>query len=421
MRDGNTHIDELFEAVRSKPTELRLEDVDKMVAGFPLTPAPFDWSSIINLNSIIMTSVSAFIIAGSLMLYTGSAQNPETNPENQLQDPIAQSIIPNVVSETEPSEVLSQESPEETPAEKVIENISPEPAPEEQAQEEAPVIIEDEIAEEADEREIERVIELRHIASVEVPDEIHIELKSPRVVEPALPKVCDDKQTAAVSSSSNAADARLDFNVSDFDGVSLAGSMDVEIRQSNSFKVWAEGEDKHLEKLKVEVNNGKLRIGTKSKKDGDNCNTYAKCGDTTIYIEMPAFDDIDVAASGTITIFSFNGLGDVKFRVAGSGSIDVDGELEMNGKVDCSIAGSGKMNIDGTAQSADVSIAGSGDFTGLDLRVKDADISIAGSGNVGIHAEDNLKVSIAGSGDIEYVGDPSIKKSIMGSGSISRH
>lgn len=420
MRDNNTHIDELFEAARTKPTELRLEDVDKMVAGFPLVPLPFDWSSIINLNSIIMTSVSAFIIAGSLMLYTGSAQNPETNPENLQQNPITQGLISNELAELSPSEVEVDEPVQETPAERETAQISQEIEVETPQREVQPIAPQEE---ETIEEEMEHEVEKTRNVTEEPNYELNIQVNTLRFEIPIPPKECDDDLEPTTHTYASAGDDRLDFNVSEFDGVSVAGSMDVEVRQGSSFKVYAEGKDEGLEKLKIEVVNGTLKVGTKKKKDGNrnNCNNYSSCGDIQVFVEMPMFDDMSVAGSGSLTIYSFTGLGGVDFSVSGSGNIDVEGELTMNGNVDCSIAGSGEINIDGTADRADISIAGSGDFSGLDLRVKDADISIAGSGNVGIHAEENLDISIAGSGDIEYIGDPSIKKSVTGSGNIRRY
>lgn len=466
MREDYTSVDELFEAARQEPTEIGLEQIDKMVAGFPLTPAPtgFDWSSIINLNSIIMTSVSAFIIAGSILLYNGSAQNPGQTETETLSSQ-QQGLIAAVASETEmedlncapieaPAQRSSGSSPdpepaltngtlpnEEPPAEEeptaeatpdnpiayedqeyVIPDI-PEPMTPEPEEEERTVIALT-LDTEAMERQVEQAMEEAFETMTE-------ELQ---VMEWAVEQSdCDEygKFNKAFTDDYDYAyhydgskEDRRDYDLSGFTGVSVAGSFDVTISQGSQFKVWAEGDSEQLDKIEIKMSGNDLDIGMKKKKDyrgREKCNSYHSCANVQVYVEMPSFDDISVAGSGDLTIHSFTGLGSVDFSVAGSGSIDASGSLEMNGTVDCSIAGSGEMNIDGTADKVEVSIAGSGDFAGLDLRARSADISIAGSGSVGIHAEERLDVSIAGSGDVEYLGSPNVNKSIMGSGNISRH
>ncbi|HQX31643.1 MAG TPA: hypothetical protein PLE71_16665, partial [Flavobacteriales bacterium] len=53
-----------LELLRDLPAEVSVEDVSQMVTLFPLIQPTTSWFSHINLNSILMTSVSALIIAG---------------------------------------------------------------------------------------------------------------------------------------------------------------------------------------------------------------------------------------------------------------------------------------------------------------------------------------------------------------------
>ena len=76
------------------------------------------------------------------------------------------------------------------------------------------------------------------------------------------------------------------------------------------------------------------------------------------------------------------------------------------GKLNVGISGSGDVIIggNGEAASADVSISGSGNYSGESLKITNADFSISGSGSCKCNVTDNLEASVSGSGNITYTG-----------------
>lgn len=443
MSSMNTRDQELLELAKNQPVEVSIKEVEQMVMGFPaVSTAPFDWSSIINLNNILMTTVGAFIIAGSMILYTAD-QEFSTQTEQASPNPIAaMAMLDSSHQGTEDSPELSlEESPNPEPMSLDCmpigsddEQISPEAEPAQSGASETSELAMASIspaegAEDGDLALLETNPELDVEPEIELdaePDtnfDIDLDLKS-RMSE--LPdESSEHEQSEAQPQEANDAQKR-EFEVGAFEGVSLAGSFDMVISQGDEHKVWAEGSDSKLNKLKVEVKGNTLKVWL-SGKNKENYSSRGSCDDKssrksfTVYVQMPSFQKLAVAGSGDMTVESFKNLKDVDLDIAGSGSMRVNGHLEMDGDLDCDIAGSGDMNIDGDANEVSIDIAGSGDFKGLDLRVKEAEISIAGSGDVSIHAEEELSVNIAGSGDVEYVGEPNIKQRINGSGSISRN
>ena len=85
-----------------------------------------------------------------------------------------------------------------------------------------------------------------------------------------------------------------------------------------------------------------------------------------------------------------------------------------------SLSGSGSFHIDGKSDDTDISIAGSGEFKGRELKSNTASIAIAGSGNVYINAEKELSAKIVGSGNIVYSGNASVETRTVGSGRVSK-
>ncbi|MEG3181456.1 head GIN domain-containing protein [Sphingomonas sp. LT1P40] len=198
------------------------------------------------------------------------------------------------------------------------------------------------------------------------------------------------------------------FQVTDFTGVSLRGSDDVEVKTGATFAVTAEGDSALLDKLEIRKDGSTLRIG---RKDGDwkwGGNKGAK-----ITVTMPKLASASVAGSGDMTIDRAEG--DFDGSIAGSGNLTV---AALNGgKATLSIAGSGDLRVAGQATEIGASIAGSGDIDAAALKAAKGDISIAGSGNVRAQLTGQASVSIVGSGDVEVTGGAKCSVSKMGSGS----
>lgn len=139
-----------------------------------------------------------------------------------------------------------------------------------------------------------------------------------------------------------------------------------------------------------------------------------------IYVSLTRITGISLAGSGNITgVGNFINDDKTTFAVAGSGNINLD--FKSIEKVGISIAGSGNVNLKGKTDDLAISIAGSGDAICKDLEGNDVKVSIVGSGSAKVNASNSLKVSIAGSGDVYYTGSvTNISKGVAGSGKVIR-
>ena len=82
--------------------------------------------------------------------------------------------------------------------------------------------------------------------------------------------------------------------------------------------------------------------------------------------------------------------------------------------------GSGNVSITDPMETGymDISLMGSGSFSGFSLSAEFCQVDINGSGNCEVTAWKTLDVSIDGSGSVFYKGSPSIKDHISGSGRV---
>jgi len=217
--------------------------------------------------------------------------------------------------------------------------------------------------------------------------------------------------TALTSITTGQSVVKENRNLSGFTKVSFGVSGNMYINTGKEFKVELEGEKGLLEDIITEVSSGKLVI----KKENWRMNGNEK---VTVYITMPEVNGVGVSGSGRAEIRDAIKTESLSLSVSGSGKLYTTDIVVSDLK--CSISGSGDIILGGggTVSTADISISGSGNYTGESAKLGTADISISGSGNCIINVTESLKASVSGSGNITYTGNPKIDARVSGSGKV---
>jgi hypothetical protein len=180
-------------------------------------------------------------------------------------------------------------------------------------------------------------------------------------------------------------------DVAGFSDVRVDGSGDVIIEQTGTESLTVVADDNILPLLKTRVVDGVLHLGP--------------ARNVNIHTSKPV--------RYHVTTKQLNGVG-----VSGSGSIRATG-IDAD-QFSADISGSGSANLSGRADSATLSVSGSGSYEAGNLRSKTVKVSISGSGDAVVDASDRLDAAISGSGSVRYSGSPSVNQRVSGSGSIAR-
>lgn len=204
-------------------------------------------------------------------------------------------------------------------------------------------------------------------------------------------------------------------NVSDYDAVSLTGSMDVILIKGQEGNLKIEAEENLQQHIVTEVNGGKLKISVEK---GISLNPSRN---HEIIITVP-FTDLDaVSLTGSGDIRSSDRITAVNFSLSVTGSGNVNLPLQAK-STSASITGSGDIKLSGNTVDFNCKVTGSGDISAFDFKAEHVKATVTGSGDIQVFASESLKASTPGSGDIEYRGNP--KKEdfrTMGSGSVSKN
>ena len=176
--------------------------------------------------------------------------------------------------------------------------------------------------------------------------------------------------------------------LNNFTSIILLGSIDVNIKTSESNNCVVVADDNLIPYIKTEVVNNKLNISLNE--------SYSSEEKLVVNINTPNYDEVSLSGSGNINILDFK-----------------------NNNLSLNISGSGNITGNGEVETLVVKINGSGNLMSKEIKSKSATITINGSGDAEVFASDSISAKINGSGNIEYFGNPEIVDSIInGSGDI---
>ena len=204
------------------------------------------------------------------------------------------------------------------------------------------------------------------------------------------------------------------YQVGAFERLEVAGPYEVTVATGSAPSVRAEGGERAIERMIVEVEGGTLKIHPR-KRSGMSFG-WSSNHPVKLAVTVPRLSAAAIAGSGDISVDKVSG-DSFEGGVAGSGNLRL-GQVDVK-RLKAGIAGSGEIDAgSGRAVVAEYEIAGSGDIDAGGLVAETASVSIAGSGNVAANATGTASVDIAGSGDVRMTGGAKCSVSKAGSGNV---
>jgi len=201
--------------------------------------------------------------------------------------------------------------------------------------------------------------------------------------------------------------ASQEFNLDKFSKIDFDVAGNLYLSQGEEQSVKIDADEKIMEKLIVEVEDGTLKISLKP--------LTISFVSVNVYVSIPDLDALTINGSGSIigkTAFTTEKL---DLRINGSGYVEMDLAVK---ELDTTIAGSGETNLKGSTIKHNISVEGSGSIQAANFSTNSAVVNIEGSGDVKINVEKALDINIEGSGNVEYSGEATVIQKISGSGEI---
>ncbi len=365
--------------LRELPTEVSLQQVERMVAAFPLAMGAMAWlihTLKFNLNTIVMTSSATLLVATSMYLFSGAAPTGSAALNELPAAPTATVEIP-LLEEDAPAVVLDIPAKPQKPEYAVIS-----PVVENTVQHEEPLPADKTTADAA-----------------ETPAE------APPAGGPEAPPVI------------TRTNGQRQFDLQGFTQVHLTSSVDVVV-EIGPFAVSATGEEELLDKLDIRVDGNVLRISYQQTQNRNNRPDNVSC-----LVRMPAVGGLKVSGSGQIAATNIPATDLLDLTILGSGQMVV-GTIEQVDKLELLVQGSGDINVENikAAKAVEMSALGSGDIVLVNAdRIHSIMALVQGSGGVyarNVNVQGICDVSVLGSGEATLSGTTDdLKVLLQGSGS----
>lgn len=171
------------------------------------------------------------------------------------------------------------------------------------------------------------------------------------------------------------------FDVADFHEISASGAGELVITVGEAQSVLIEAKERHMDKIEVEVDEGRLKIRSKGRSWFGNSPSYKAI------ITVPSLDYLGLSGA---TSAKASGIAAEDFEYSASGA----SETEMSG----------------TCKSLKVKVSGASELDAKDFVCEDVDVSGSGASEIEIHATVNLSVSASGATEIDVYGNPKTNK-----------
>jgi hypothetical protein len=200
------------------------------------------------------------------------------------------------------------------------------------------------------------------------------------------------------------------FPVGAFHRISSSASPDVVVTVGPAISVRAEGDSDAIDRLRIVVENGELRIGTRPDRG-----FHGWRRPLIVRVSLPSLDGAALSGSGNMRI-------DRLAAPAFAATVDGSGNLEISAlrveRARIAVGGSGNVQAAGAVGQLELSVQGSGNADLRRLESRDARLAVSGSGNAELESARTADVSLSGSGNISVGGQPHCTIHKSGSGTV---
>jgi len=185
------------------------------------------------------------------------------------------------------------------------------------------------------------------------------------------------------------------YDFADFNSVEVGGAFTADISRADTYGVEITSTENVIKYVRVVKNGNTLKIGLEG--------LHLSFGSTVLEarITMPELVGLDMSGSTKGTVKGFTSAKDLRARVSGASSLDLDGE---SGKFACDISGSSSVNVRGKSTAADITLSGASSIT-VDMETGSfACVSSGSSRATGALTATSTTIRLDGASDARLVG-----------------
>ena len=207
--------------------------------------------------------------------------------------------------------------------------------------------------------------------------------------------------------------------VSAFDRVALAGFGDLYITQGEEESLTIEASPEILDRIKTEVEDGKLTIRfVRNWLDwiGDVLATGFAGMRVRYDLTVKELAALAITGAGRVQVANLE-TDQLALELRGAGQLSIE-SLDAE-QLEIDLSGAGQIKVGGRVTEQTVKITGAGSYDAPDLESQRAKATLTGLGGATVWAVEDLEATIRSVGSVSYYGAPKVSKRITGIGSLN--
>lgn len=190
-----------------------------------------------------------------------------------------------------------------------------------------------------------------------------------------------------------------DRELENFDGISISGSLNLEILQAADYQVVVQADENLQDIIETYVEDRTLII-----RSVENIR-QAKRKD--IQVKLPQLRMLDM--SGATEVKTRGPIEGGGLSLVGSGASELDGELNYQ-KMKAELSGATELNLRGTINKVAIRSSGATELSWSNLKIGALQLESSGATEAELYVTERMSIEASGASDIEYRGNPVIEK-----------
>ncbi|MFC1989544.1 head GIN domain-containing protein [Chloroflexota bacterium] len=222
----------------------------------------------------------------------------------------------------------------------------------------------------------------------------------------------------------------------DFTYVSVEGTFDIKIDQSDSFSTTISADSNLFDYITVTKEGQTLRIYLNPRHTFTDFTLPVRS--LKAVITMPELQGISLSGACKGTVTGFKSSRDFDLNVSGASSLsikdmeagdaafEVSGASKVSGTMNCKdagfeVSGASKVELDGSADNAILTISGASKANMVDFELDDANVKLSGASEATVHAKGRLDAVLSAASSLYFLGNPTMGNIHVSGASTLKH
>jgi Putative auto-transporter adhesin, head GIN domain len=196
-----------------------------------------------------------------------------------------------------------------------------------------------------------------------------------------------------------------------FDGISVGGGFDVEVKIGTTTTVMVEADDNIMKYIETTVSGNTLKIRT------EDMNNYSDVH-MKIFITAPAIKRIKASASAEVDVMDVL-AGTDQLTFGASSGANIKAEVDAP-QVSADVSSGASINLKGKTKTYSAEASSGAEIRSGELLSENTTVKVSSGASATVHASVSLTANASSGASVTYTGGATVNQSVSSGGSVSK-